>query len=106
DAMPFDLHLWRAKHAEALAALPAFVADVEALVDLRAAIKAAPVEPKPARVDHPLLVAARSTAGLHLVALRDRRVKQYTDALDLGRTWKALPASVHRVFCCNYAGTV
>jgi hypothetical protein len=115
DAMPFDLHLWRAKHAQALAsACPAWVAQVAALVELRAAIKAAPVEPRPVAQEHPLLVEARKTMGVDLAALRDRRVAQYTDALDLGRTLRdrkgeplqGLPVYVHRVWCCNYAGTV
>ena len=102
-ALPFDLHHWRPKHS---ADHPAWAEQVEALVDLRAAIKAAPVEPTPPREDHPILVAARDAVGVDLEALRDRRVKQYTDALDLGRKLGGLPVYVNRVWCQNYARTV
>lgn len=102
-ALPFDLHHWRSKHS---ADHPAWAEQVEALVDLRAAIKAAPVEPKPAREDHPLLVIARVVPdALDWESLRDRRVRQYADALDLGRRLGGLPVNVHRVWCVNYAGT-
>ena len=55
-----DLHHWLPKTS---AAYPAWAADVEALVDLRAAIKAAPVEPTPPREDHPLLGRSPAAAG-------------------------------------------
>jgi hypothetical protein len=102
-AFPMDLHHWRPKHD---AAYPDAAEAVAPLLSLRAAIKAAPVEPKPIREDHPLLKLARSAAGIDLIALRDRRVKQYQDALDLGRRFKGLPVSVNRVWCSNYGGTV
>lgn len=102
DAFPFDLHLWRPKHAAILAnRYPLFVALVSELSELRAAIKEAMVEPKPVREDHPLLIQAREAAGIDPAKLRQR----YEDTLDLGRKLKGLPVSVHRVFCSNYAGS-
>ena len=102
--VPMDLHIWKPKVAAKFAAYPEFVADCDALADLRAAIKDALVEPKPVREDHPLLVFARS-ANVDLAALRDRRVKQYEDALDLGRKLGGLPVSIRRRWCRNYGGT-
>jgi hypothetical protein len=101
DAIPFDLHQFRAKATEALASRPAFIAEVQALAALRAEIKAAPVEPRPPREDHPLLRAARAD----IEAIQAKRLGDYQDALDLGRRFKGLPVNVHRVFCGNYAGT-
>jgi len=100
--MPFGLHQWRAKHS---AACPEQAEAVESLVAMREAIKAMPIEPKPVREEHPLLRVARDEAGVDLDALRNRTMKQYQDALDLGRKFKGLPVSVYRVFCVNYAGT-
>ena len=102
--VPNDLHLWRPKVAAIFAAYPEFVAEADALADLRAAIKAAPVEPKPIPEDHPLVVFAK-TANVDLAAIREKRMGDYQVALDLGRKLNGLPVSVHRAFCQNYGGT-
>ena len=110
--VPMDLHVWKPKVAAKFAAYPEFVADCDALADLRAAIKVAPVEPKPVREDHPLLVLARKEPE-SFVDLNRRLQGEYRDALDLGRTLRdrkgapleGLPVNVHRVFCANYGGT-
>jgi hypothetical protein len=101
--MPFGLHQWRPKHS---AACPEQAEGVESLLAMRDEIKAMPIDPRPVREDHPLLIEARKEAGVDLAALRDRRVKQYQDALDFGRTFGGLPVGVTRVWCRNYAGTV
>ena len=102
--VPMELHNWKPKHAAIFAAYPEFVAECDALAELRAAIKAAPVEPKPVPEDHPLMVFAK-TAAVDLGALRERRGAQYRDALNVGRAFKGLPVNVNRVFCSNYGGT-
>jgi hypothetical protein len=103
-AVPMDLHLWKPRHADLLKDYPDACAQAAALTELRAAIKAAMVDPKPPRQDHPLLTFAK-TANVDPAALRERRSGEYRDALDLGRKLGGLPASVHRVFCANYGGT-
>jgi hypothetical protein len=102
--VPMDLHLWKPRHADLFKAYPGAVTEAAALIELRDAIKAAVIEPKPVREDHPLLTFAK-TANVDLAALRDRRSGEYRDALDLGRKLNGLPVSVHRVFCANYGGT-
>jgi hypothetical protein len=100
---PSELHLWKPRHIEQFRAYPEVVAEAKALFLLRGEIKAALIDAKPVRQDHPLLVFARS-ANVDLAALRERREGEYRDALDLGRKLAGLPVNVHRVFCCNYGG--
>jgi len=97
-------HNWNAKAAARFAAYPDYCAKAEALAALRAEIKAAPVEPKPVREDHALLIEVRKNAPTP-EELSKLRGEQYSDTLDLGRKLKGLPVSVHRVFCMNYART-
>lgn len=49
DVAPFGLHQWRAKHAQALAGYPDFVAKVESLVALREGIKGVELQAKQPR---------------------------------------------------------
>jgi hypothetical protein len=102
--LPAGAHVWNAKAAARFAAFPDYCAKVEALAALRVEIKAAPIEPKPVREDHPLLVEARKNAP-SFAELNAKRGEQYRDALNIGRVFKGLPVSVNRIFCVNYAGT-
>jgi hypothetical protein len=103
--VPMELHQWRpGKHGALFAAYPAFAAQAYELTEIRDAIKAAMVDPRPAGTDHPLLTLAK-TAEVDLAALRERRARTYRDTLDMGRRLGGLPVSVSRVFCANYGGT-
>ncbi|HEY1878448.1 MAG TPA: hypothetical protein VGG68_00800 [Caulobacteraceae bacterium] len=104
--IPMELHQWRpGKHGALFGAFPAFVEQAANLLELRDAIKAAVVDPRPPRTDHPLLAEARISAEAE-AALQTRHARTYQDTLDMGRRLGGLPVSVNRVFCANHGGTV
>lgn len=94
-----DLHNWKARHSAAYAAWPHQVAEIEKLVELRAAVKAAPVNAPERSAPHPLEVKVREA----LADLLARRKAQFLHAVDLctvfgdGVRIKGLTASTHWV---------
>lgn len=109
-------NLWKPKHDALYAEWPEQVAQAKRCIELRDAIRAAQIAPKPVREDHPLLAMAKADARKIWEQIEARAEKQrqdYEDTLDLGRKLaeragaqiEFLPVSVHRVFCANYAGS-
>lgn len=95
-----DLHNWKPKHSVAYA-WSAEVPAIEQLVELRATIKAAPVN-SPVRAEpSPYQVRAEKT----LSELIELRQSQYLNAINLGEVFNGLPvhANTHRV--TNDCGT-
>lgn len=89
-----DFHNWKPRHSAMFARWDDLVAKIEAMVDFRAAIKAADIAPPPARKDDRPAQISRS-----IVEIMEARGKQYDRALKLADLFGGLPvhANVHLV---------
>lgn len=99
--MPFDLHNVRARHIDLMAQYGVEAAEVTQLVELRAAIKAAPV-----------VKIERSTETERVVKVREgildmmkRRGEQYNRALAVADIFNGLPVHANVHLCVNEHGT-
>jgi hypothetical protein len=96
-----DLHNWKPRHSAAYALWADQVAEIEKLVELRTAIKAAPVNAPARKEPSPYEVKARET----LMDLCKRRNSQYLRAIDLAAVFNGLPVSANTHSCVADTGT-
>lgn len=94
-------HNWKPRHSEAFAAWADEVAAIEKLVDLRAAVKAAPIVP-PAPNAEKARVEAITTSIRDLLT---RRGEQYNRALRLAEVFGGLPVTANVHLVTNEHGT-
>lgn len=99
--VPMYVHIWGPKQDALFAAYPDLLAKVAECRDLRAAIKAADVAPRPVRVDHPAAVRVQKTLAEMMAA----RNVSYIAAVDLGHVLGRLPVSCAGHYCRNEGGT-
>lgn len=100
--MPFDLHNVRERHIAKARELNDDIASrIAFLVETRAAVKAAPVEPPAPKKPSPYQVKAEKT----LMELIEKRKAQYLEAVELGRAFNGLPVTANVHYVINQHGT-
>lgn len=105
--MPDYPHIWKPKHAEMVRAgmgdaQDAVIAEIEKIVELRAAVKAAPVNPAPVKEMNPMEVRARAK----IEEIMAKRKADYVEALELGEIFGGLPVSVNAHIVHGHKGAV
>lgn len=104
DALPFDLHHWRPKHAEFAAKFDAGLTEtVNRLAELRETFKAAVVVP-PVKNEEATKAKVLETRVLGAINM-DKIKADYAHALDLGYKLGDLPVTLRIVYCQNLHGT-
>jgi hypothetical protein len=94
-------HQWTAKAATMFAGWPAQAAKAAELAELRAAVKAAPIERLAPVEAHPRAAAAQRAMSDELARIR----ANVTHAVELGRIFEGLPVSASGHYCQNAGGT-
>ena len=99
--LPFDLHAIRPHHGELMSIHTVDPVDLQLLIDLRAAIKAAPVVKIERSAEVERVVKVREG----ILDLMKRRGEQYNRALDLAEIFGRLPVTANVHVVTNAHGT-